>query len=173
MTLYSLPNLFMRIHFIFILGLLLSLQCFSQDSNKSGTAKVVYGEVISVSGPAVFTANFDIRFKEQKGVGAHAGFGLLGSGGAGSILIFPIGLNYLAGKAPHYFEGGLGTTILTIASNDYFGGESVAVFVPSAGYRYQPLGNGISVRVFISPWVVFQGGIGAVFAGGLSLGYKF
>ena len=161
----------MRILFIFILLFFISVKSFSQESNHGSSAKVVYGEVLSVSGPTVFTGNFDIRFKEQKGFGAHAGFGLLGTGGAGSILIIPIGLNYLIGKAPHYFEGGLGATILTIASNDYFGGESVAVLVPSAGYRYQTLANGISFRVFMSPWVVFQGGV--VFAGGLSLGYKF
>lgn len=171
MRFISFPKTYMRILFIFILVFLISAKSFCQESNHGGSAKVVYGEVLSVSGPTVFTANFDIRFKEQKGLGAHAGFGLLGSSGAGSILIIPIGVNYLAGNAPHYFEGGLGTTILTIASNDYFGGESVAVLVPSAGYRYQTSINGLSFRVFISPWVVFQGGI--VFAGGLSLGYKF
>lgn len=162
----------MRILYTFILFFFISVKSFSQESNHRGSAKVVYGEVVSVSGPTVFTANFDIRFKGQKGFGAHAGFGLLGSGGAGSIFIIPIGVNYIAGKAPHYFEGGLGTTILTIASKSY-GGETTAVLVPSAGYRYQTLVNGLSFRVFISPWVVFPGGIGVIFAGGLSLGYKF
>ncbi len=161
----------MRILFTFILFFFISVKSFSQENNHGGSAKVVYGEVLSVSGPTVFTANFDIRFKGQKGLGAHAGFGLLGTGGVGSILIIPIGINYLGGKAPHYFEGGLGATILTIASNDYFGGESVAVLVPSVGYRYQTFSNGLSFRVFISPWVVFQSGV--IFAGGLSLGYKF
>ncbi len=162
----------MRILYTFILLFFISVKSFSQESNHGGSAKVVYGEVLSVSGPTVFTANFDIRFKGQKGLGAHAGFGLLGSGGAGSIFIIPIGVNYIAGKAPHYFEGGLGATILTIASKSY-GGETAAVLVPSAGYRYQTLVNGLSFRVFISPWVVFPGGIGVIFAGGLSLGYKF
>ncbi len=157
---------------LLIVLFLISFKSISQQKEVNDRPKVVYGEVVSVSGPTVFTANFDIRFKEQKGFGAHAGFGLLGSGGAGSIFIIPIGVNYLAGKAPHYFEGGLGTTILTIASNSY-GGETAAVLVPSAGYRYQTLVNGLSFRVFISPWVVFPGGIGVIFAGGLSLGYKF
>ena len=161
----------MRIPVLIIAFSTLSIKSISQKKESTSSAKVIYGEVISVSGPTVFTANFDIRFKEQKGFGAHAGFGLIGSGGGGSILIIPIGLNYLAGKAPHYFEGGLGTTILTIANNDYVSGESIAVLVPSAGYRYQSLGNGISFRVFASPWVIFQGGV--IFAGGLSLGYKF
>ncbi|MDQ6844166.1 MAG: hypothetical protein M3Z92_07425 [Bacteroidota bacterium] len=145
-------------------------KCFSQKVDPGSSAKVVYGEVLSVSGPTVFTGNFDIRFRGQKGFGAHGGLGILGSGGGGSILVIPLGVNYLAGKAPHYFEGGLGTTILTITNNAYFR-ESIAVVVPSAGYRYQPASNGISVRVFVSPWVVLQGGV--VFAGGLSLGYKF
>ncbi len=162
----------MRMSILLIVLFLISFKSISQQKEVNDRAKVVYGEVVSVSGPTVFTANFDIRFKEQKGFGAHAGFGLLGSGGAGSIFIIPIGVNYLAGKAPHYFEGGLGTTILTIASNSY-GGETAVVLVPSAGYRYQTLVNGLSFRVFISPWVVFPGGIGVIFAGGLSLGYKF
>ncbi|HEV8084600.1 MAG TPA: hypothetical protein VGP55_15445 [Chitinophagaceae bacterium] len=162
----------MRMSILLIVLFLISFKSISQQKEVNDRPKVVYGEVVSVSGPTVFTANFDIRFKEQKGFGAHAGFGLLGSGGAGSIFIIPIGVNYLAGKAPHYFEGGLGTTILTIASNSY-GGETAAVLVPSAGYRYQTLVNGLSFRVFISPWVVFPGGIGVIFAGGLSLGYKF
>ncbi len=161
----------MRILFTFILFFLISFKIFSQKSNQGGSAKVVYGEVLSVSGPTVFTANFDIRFKGQKGLGAHGGFGLLGSGGGGSILIIPFGLNYIAGKAPHYFEGGIGTTILTIAGSRYFSGTPVAIIVPSAGYRYQTFANGISFRVFISPWIIPQGG--AIFAGGLSLGYKF
>ncbi len=163
----------MQVPILLIVFSLISFKSFSQESNHQASAKVVYGEVLSVSGPTVFTANFDIRFKEQKGFGAHAGFGLLGSGGGGSILIFPLGINYLVGKAPHYFEGGLGTTLITIAGNTYSFNESVAVLVPSAGYRYQTFANGISFRVFISPWIVFQGGLGVVFAGGLSLGYKF
>ncbi|MEP6585003.1 MAG: hypothetical protein ABJA90_12090 [Ginsengibacter sp.] len=161
----------MRISILLIALFLASFKSISQKKDSTRSAKVLYGEVLSVSGPVVFTANFDIRFKQEKGLGAHAGFGLLGSGGAGSILIIPLGLNYLAGKAPHYIEGGLGTTILTIASNQYFSGEAIAVLVPSAGYRYQPLANGISFRIFVSPWVVLQGGV--IFAGGLSLGYKF
>lgn len=142
------------------------------QSDSVHSAKVGYVEVLSVSGPTVFTANFDIRFHGQKGLGAHGGFGLLGSGGAGTILILPFGLNYLAGKAPHYAEIGAGTAVLTITNNKYFG-EAVAVFVPSAAYRYQPAANGITFRVFVSPWVEFQGGFGAIFAGGLSVGYKF
>lgn len=161
----------MRIIILFILFFAIINNTYCQSDHVS-TAKVGYLEVLSVSGPTVFTGNFDMRFHGQKGFGAHAGFGLLGSGGGGTILILPIGLNYLAGKAPHYVEAGAGATILTIASNKYFG-DAVAVFVPSAAYRYQPAANGISIRVFVSPWVVFKGGFGAIFAGGLSVGYKF
>ncbi len=163
----------MRIAFILLLFSLISPMTFSQKSIHESSAKVVYGEVLSVSGPTVFTVNFDMRFKGQESFGAHAGFGVLGSGGGGSILVIPIGINYLAGKAPHYFEGGLGTTFITITGNGYSFNESVAVLVPSGGYRYLTSANGLSFRIFISPWVVFQGGFGAVFAGGLSLGYKF
>ncbi|MEO7394708.1 MAG: hypothetical protein ABIU11_07160 [Chitinophagaceae bacterium] len=161
----------MRISFTSILLFLISIQSFCQENTHSGSAKVIYAEVLSVSGPTVFTVNFDMRFKSQKGLGAHAGMGIIGSGGGGTILIIPFGLNYILGKAPHYLEGGLGATILTIAGSQYISGESVAVIVPSAGYRYQTFNNGISVRVFISPWIIPQGG--AIFAGGLSLGYKF
>ena len=161
----------MRLIVSIILFFVITDNAYCQSDHVS-TAKIGYLEVLSVSGPTVFTANFDIRFHGQKGFGAHAGFGLLGSGGGGTILILPVGLNYLYGKAPHYVEAGAGTTILTIANNKYFG-DAVAEFVPSAAYRYQPAANGISIRIFISPWVVFQGGFGAIFAGGLGVGYKF
>ncbi|MEO7959935.1 MAG: hypothetical protein ABIR19_00215 [Ginsengibacter sp.] len=161
----------MRIFSLLVVGLAVALNCYSQDAVKQKTSKVAYGEVLSVSGPTVFTGNFDMRFKGQKGFGAHAGFGVLGSGGGGSILIIPFGINYLFGKSTHFVEGGLGSTILTIAGSPYITGESVILIVPSAGYRYQPTTNGISVRVFISPWVIPSGG--AILAGGLSLGYKF
>jgi hypothetical protein len=86
-----------------------------------------------------------------------------------SYLTVPIAINYLAGKAPNYFEGGFGVTYATDAAVTLDHGTA-AVF--SAGYRYQPLKNGFTARVVVSPFVAADGG-GYFFYGGVSVGCKF
>jgi len=129
----------------------------------SKRAQSVYGEI--GGNGIVFSANYDVRFaKSQKGLGAR-----IGIGGIATYLTIPIALNYLAGKAPNYFEGGLGVTYATDAS--YTSDHGTAV-VFSVGYRYQPLKNGFTARVILSPLVATNGD-GFLFFGGVSLGYKF
>ena len=156
--------------FIFFL---LTVNCANaQDQLQLGTAKDVYIEALSVSGPTIFSVHYDMRFKGQKGLGAQAGFGFWGSGGGGALLNFPFGLNYLLGKSTHYAELGLGATVLTVAGK-YIESQSTLIFVPLAGYRFQPDNNGITVRAFLSPWGLDANGFGFILAGGLSIGYKF
>ena len=131
-----------------------------------------------------FSANFDSRFKKSdKGLGYRIGIGLLPGVDAVVIetstwFILPFGINYLAGKAPNYFEAGLGGTFVSGNAGDSFDeffGESgrekfsTVAFVPSAGYRHAREGKSFTWRVFVSPFVT---GGGAFFWGGVSLGFK-
>jgi hypothetical protein len=126
-------------------------------------AQSVYGEL--GGNGIVFSANYDVRFaKSQKGLGAR-----IGIGGLATYLTIPVALNYLAGKAPNYFEGGLGITYATDAS---YTSDHGTVIVFSAGYRYQPIKSGLTARVILSPLVATNGD-GFLFFGGVSVGYKF
>src|SRR5687768_5051746 len=80
------------------------------NAAKAQTAKAVYGEF--GGNGLVFSANFDTRFSGEKGIGGRAGVGYAAAGGV-SIVTFPLGLNYLIGNAPHYFELGAGVTFVT------------------------------------------------------------
>ena len=137
----------------------------------------------------VVSANFDARFtKSEKGFGFRAGIGFVPAVNTGEADVFvpstpgaltiPIGINHLAGHAPHYFESGLGVTYVHVSgtvSSDFWGysedvtGSAVG-FVPSVGYRYAKTGKAFQGRIFISP-IISSGG--ASFWAGLSLGYKF
>ncbi len=136
-----------------------------------------------------FSLNFDSRFtKSEKGFGFRAGIGFFPAINEGdadiiapstpSLLSIPIGINHLAGNAPHYFESGLGITYVHVSgkvSSDFWGysedvtGSAIA-FVPSIGYRYAKPGKAFQGRIFISPVI---GSGGASFWAGLSVGYKF
>ncbi len=112
----------------------------------------------------IASINYDARFlKTQDGFGYRIGLGavLTDVFRARAGLTIPIGLNYLAGKKSHFFESGLGLTI------DVDAGE--VIFVPSIGYRYQPLHNGFTFRIFASPLIRHS----SIFWAGLSFGYKF
>ena len=130
---------------------------------ESNRAQSVYGE-IGTNG-ILFSANYDVRFgNSQKGLGLR-----IGVGGTGNYWTVPIAINHLSGKAPNYFEGGLGITYATDAEapSDY---GTAIVF--SAGYRYQPLKKGFTARVVVSPFLATNGE-GFFFYGGVSFGYKF
>ncbi len=77
-----------------------------------------------------------------------------------------------SGKGPHYFEGGVGLTYATAKSSLFGEEENVSGFayIPSAGYRYQPLKKGITGRAVISPFISSGG---SQFFAGVSGGYRF
>ena len=136
-----------------------------------------------------FSVNYDARFaKVEKGLGYRAGIGFFPGvrmGGDDSepvffswptIISIPVGLNYLVGKAPHYFEGGLGATYFYAKGNFTFffieGEETLStfIFIPSAGYRFAKVGKSFQGRVFISPYI----GSGEIsFYAGVSGGFTF
>lgn len=115
-------------------------------------AQVIYGEIFGNG--LLFSVNYDFRFtKSQKGLGMRLGAGFFG-GSDGGIFTFPIGINHLAGKAPNYFESGLGVTYATFTGkDDLFSGSNGTLLVPSLGYRYQPEHNGFFGRIAVSPLI--------------------
>jgi hypothetical protein len=157
---------------IVVICCLLSNDLYAQEkSGGSQRASAVYGEFLG-SG-LIFSAHYDFRFaKKQNGLGMRAGLGFFG-GSDGGILTVPIGLNHLAGKGPHYFESGLGYTYATFTDSEDFLDGSGSLLVPSVGYRFQPLSNGFTARVYLSPLIALSEGGGWLFWGGFSLGYKF
>jgi hypothetical protein len=126
------------------------------------------------------SANFDSRFtKSEKGFGYRIGIGFVPGIDGGDVIstspfiTIPVGLNYLAGKAPNYFEGGIGATYISgsigILGSDKEKSSGIG-FAPSIGYRYAKTGKGFQGRIFISPLI---GTGGAAIWGGVSLGFKF
>lgn len=159
--------------------LLFSLSAFSQqvvntrneeEEASAKAASCIYGELGGNS--PIFSANYDFRFRGQKGLGMRVGAGLFGGSGGGLVMV-PIGLNNLSGKAPNYLEIGLGATYLSLTDDDEFLEGSTMLLVPSIGYRYQPLGKGFTARVFASPLISLNEGGGWFMWGGVSAGFKF
>lgn len=131
-----------------------------------------------------FSVNYDARFaKSQKGLGYRVGIGLVPGLDfiffkTSTILTVPVGINYLAGKGPSFFEAGFGVTYVTGKATDFLWSSgdsdeeaklSAVGFIPSVGYRYAPDGKGFTFRAVISP--AFGEGGGAFF-GGFSFGVK-
>ncbi|QNA45542.1 hypothetical protein [Lacibacter sediminis] len=163
----------MKLFFIFLCCCLcLQSSVFAQNENDAPKrAQSVYGEL--GGNGLLFSANYDVRFlKSDKGFGMRAGLGFFGGSGGGLITV-PVGLNYLAGKAPSYFEVGLGYTYASFTSSDDFIEGSGSILVPSVGYRFQPSKKGFTGRVILSPLIGLGEGGGWVMFGGISAGYKF
>ena len=158
---------------LFILGLIcITISSKAQtgkmdDSENSGPAsKAVYGE-FGGSG-LVFSANFDTRFKGYKGLGLRVGVGYAGGGGT-SIVTFPLGLNVLVGKGPHFFEVGATATFLTSAYDGFDEGSSTWFFHPHFGYRFTKPSNSFNGRIYVGPLIA--DGFTFFPFGGLSVGY--
>jgi hypothetical protein len=170
----------MKKSFLIFFGWSLLMQPVMSQGNKSVFLEVG-GNGLGIS------VNYDARFaKVEKGLGFRAGIGFFPGvriGGDNStlfawptILSIPIGLNYLIGKAPNYFEAGLGATYFYAKGHFTFfflGTDetlSTFVFIPSAGYRFAKPGKSFQGRVFISPYI----GSGEIsLYGGVSCGFKF
>ncbi len=123
----------------------------------------------------LFTANYDTRFSNRRdGLGGRAGIGYISADGDNATTV-PVSLNYLLGKGKHFFEVGLGATLLATSGNDdsfFFNGNSSSVIgTMSFAYRVQPVDNGFSFRVGLTP--LFNGDFFIPYYGGLSLGYTF
>jgi hypothetical protein len=161
-----------------LLVVLTSFVAFSQDEKAAGSATAA-NMFLELGGNGIFLSlNYDQRFsKKQNGLGGRLGIGFVPSidviiAETSSILVIPFGLNYLMGKGPNYFEAGAGGTFVSGSAKvlDEESKGSGFAFVPSIGYRYQPLRKGFTGRVILSPFI--SGG-GMTFFAGVSGGVRF
>jgi hypothetical protein len=136
-----------------VIAILASITNFSQEKyvgRFTGNAQCIYGEILGNG--LTLSANYDIRFRGQKGLGLRVGLGYLGSN-EGGILSIPVGINHLSGIAPNYLEVGIGYTFVRLTGTDNILNGSGAILVPNIGYRYQPLQKGVTIRIGLSPLI--------------------
>jgi hypothetical protein len=146
------------------------------SSSAVAQAPQLYAEL---GGPGVASLNFDSRFtKKESGIGGRVGFGGFTINGTG-ILFVPVGINYLLGKegTKNFFELGAGATFVSVTDNGS-NGDPDSRFNSTfghltLGYRYQPVGSGVTFRVAINPIIGFESGTFWPLYGGVSVGYKF
>lgn len=142
----------------------------------SGDDKRAQNVFVEIGGQGLlFTANYDSRFsKRRDGLGGRAGIGYIANEGDNATTI-PLSLNYLLGKGRHFFEVGLGATIIATGGNDnsYFfdDNESHVIGTMSFSYRLQPVDSGFAFRVGLTP--IFNKDFFIPYYAGLSLGYTF
>lgn len=123
----------------------------------------------------LFTVNYDSRFSNRRdGLGGRAGIGYIAEGGDYATTV-PLSLNYLLGKGKHFFEMGLGATILTTGGTDrsflFDENNSSVIGTMSFSYRLQPVDRGFSFRAGLTP--VFNKNFFIPYYAGISLGYSF
>lgn len=130
-------------------------------------------------GPSiVYTLNYDTRFKStHNGLGMRAGIGFWTETPENFHRIaIPLQLNYLFGKRRHLFELGAGPTLMHSGGGggpwDIVEKEGVTlVGTLSAGYRFQPVVQGINARIGATLLYANTGFPGVI--PGFSLGYTF
>lgn len=164
---------------LFILLLLIVSTSFAQRR------KTIFAEALGNG--VLLSGNFDIRLKpnQNDGLGFRAGIGggsLSATDGMGSsvsagLVTFPLSVNYVVGKKRSGFESGVGLTPMyataSVQTNSEFAegnGFGVTGFL-NAGYRYQPINNGVAFRINWAPAFNSAGFSPEWF--GLSLGYSF
>lgn len=152
----------------FILFFFVLIVCLKGQSQ---SAKSIYAEL---GGPGLASINFDTRFSGgEAGIGGRVGIGGFSTDGS-TLLLFPIGLNYLiGGDSKNYFEVGAGATIVS-ASSDFTDNNKpwTGTFGHlTIGYRLQPQTSGFTFRAAIVP--IFGHGVFWPYWAGVSFGYKF
>lgn len=154
-----------KIMLVLITATLVSVSASAQKS-----AKVVYGEL---GGPGLASLNYDMRFaRKNDGLGFRVGFGGFAIDGS-SIVLVPVGLNYLIGKdGKNYFELGAGATLLSTSEESNSGDPFTTSFGHlNIGYRLQPANGGFFFKAAITP--VFGSGFFWPYWAGVGFGYKF
>ncbi|MBC7912766.1 MAG: hypothetical protein H7Y07_01460 [Pyrinomonadaceae bacterium] len=175
-------TLFLTIICVFISGLAIAQQLKSSAVSDlrmklpSGEGSRAQNVFVEVGGQGLlFTANYDTRFGNRRdGLGGRVGIGYISAEGDNATTI-PVSLNYLLGKGKHFFEIGLGATLLATGGNDeslfFDNNTSNVIGTMSFSYRLQPVESGFSLRAGITP--IFNGDFFLPYYGGLSLGYTF
>lgn len=138
-------------------------------------APQIYAEL---GGPSVAGLNFDSRFsKKEGGIGGRIGIGGFAIDGTG-LFFLPVGINYLIGKTgtKNYLEVGANVTYVHATYNnqsvDPDNNISNTFGTLTLGYRYQPVGSGVTFRASVNPIIAFKEGVFWPFYGGFSVGYK-
>ncbi len=157
--------------------MLLMIACFVDNVKAQTAAKSTY---VELGGAGLASVNYDMRFmKKNDGLGFRVGIGGFTvadgfSDGRTSLLLFPVGLNYLLGKDDkNFFELGAGATFISL-SDTYSGGSDrfTSTFGHLYfGYRLQPKNGGFLFRAGLTP--IFAEGSFIPYWAGISFGYKF
>ena len=174
---------FLTVTCLFISGLASAQQFKSQSATDlrmklpSGEGSRAQNVFVEVGGQGLlFTANYDTRFGNRRnGLGGRVGIGYIAVDGDHATTI-PLSLNYLLGNSgKHFFEVGLGATILATGGSDnsflFEDNNSNVIGTMSFSYRLQPVNSGFSLRAGLTP--IFNGDFFLPYYGGLSLGYTF
>ncbi|MBS9523044.1 hypothetical protein KI659_03350 [Litoribacter alkaliphilus] len=127
----------------------------------------------------LYSVNYDTRFSQSmNGFGGRAGIGYIAIEGV-RLTTVPLLVNYLFGHEKHFFEVGIGATIVagSAETDNGFGpvGErdraSGAFGTMSIGYRLEPTDGGFLFRAGITP--VFDSTVFWPLWPQLSFGYAF
>lgn len=145
-------------------------------SDNQGFRKAIFAEFLGSS--PLLSLNYDMRLKRHvnDGFGIKAGFGLgviLESEQAkfNRYLSFPLGVNYIIGRKNHGLESGINITPQVALSKPGNSNMFEPVVYLNAGYRYQPITNGLLFRLAWTPDVT-PGYFNPVWFGA-SVGYSF
>lgn len=167
-----------RITSCLVLFFLLINNAKGQESRSEslGSEKRAQNIFVELGGQGLlFTANYDTRFsKRRDGLGGRVGIGYIAADGDNATTV-PLSLNYLLGKGKHFFEMGLGATLLATKASDHSfvfnDNDSYIIGTMSFSYRLQPVDRGFSFRAGLTP--VFNKDFFIPYYAGLSLGYSF
>jgi len=144
-------------HLLLIIAIgILSLSSLQAQVAERTKSQGVFVEVLGNG--LLYSVNYDTRFSQRfDGIGGRAGIGYLAIDGV-SLTTMPFMLNYLFGKDRHFFEVGVGTTLLVAsAGNGGFGpvGDrergSAFIGTMSLGYRLEPTDGGFMFRAGLTP----------------------
>lgn len=168
----------MKIKSFFILSLALFITsiAIAQTQESTIAEKRAQNIFVELGGQGLlFTANYDSRFSNRRdGLGGRIGIGHIGENGDRATTV-PISLNYLLGKEKHFFEMGLGASLMLIGGDGdsllFDENNSSVLGTMSFAYRLQPNDRGFSFRAGLSP--IFNKNFFIPYYAGISLGYSF
>ena len=116
---------------------------------KTHTNKSFYGE--AGGGGLIFSANFDARFPGAANLGYRVGLGVFPS--SNTVVTVPVGVYYLIGDAPNYFEVEVTGTYASSEAN-FKSHKSDFFFYPHVAYRFNRNANAFFLKIEAGPLFV-------------------
>lgn len=151
----------MRKAIFLIFFLAVCVTCSSQS--KQGNFSIML-DLVGSTGLYSLNGEYEIgRYKDFR-LNTHIGFGFYSGNNKGFIGI-PFGINVLTGRKVHHLELGLGVSYIRGIENMYipagiFGDNQEwrqqsegFYFVPSVGYRFDKLTDGLILKAYYSPLI--------------------